>query len=96
MTRYALLVIRYRKPFEEVASSVADHRAYLATLQASGVVLASGPFEPRTGGAVLIRLPEGQSLEELRDADPYWQRGLADYELLEWAPTLGRDALDAL
>jgi uncharacterized protein YciI len=96
MTRYALLVIRYRKPLEEVAHATADHRAYLGTLQAQGIVLASGPFEPRTGGAVLLRLTAAQSLEDIRDLDPYWQRGLADYELLEWAPTLGRDALDRL
>jgi uncharacterized protein YciI len=96
VTAFALVLIRYRRPLEEVQATTADHRAYLATLQARGVLLASGPFEPRTGGALLLRFREGtsESLETIRDNDPYWQRGLADYELLHWAPTLGRDLLD--
>lgn len=96
MTRFALVLIRYRRPLEEVQASTAEHRAYLATLHARGVLVASGPFEPRTGGAILLRFREGtaDTPETIRDADPYFQRGLAEYELLHWAPTIGHDTLD--
>ena len=95
---YALVLIRYRRPIEEVIAATPDHRAYLTGLQQQGILLASGPFNPRVGGALLVRLPEGNpaALDQIRDMDPYWQRGLANYELLPWAPTIGLDALEQM
>lgn len=95
---YALVLIRYRRPIEEVAAATDDHRTYLRTLQARGILLASGPFDPRSGGALLLRLPadDPAALDRIRDDDPFWQRGLANYELLRWNPVLGTDGLDRL
>lgn len=95
---YALVLIRYRAPIEQIEAATADHRAYLRTLREAGTLLASGPLDPRTGGALLLRLPEADpnALDRIRDGDPYWQRGLANYELLLWNPGLGREALDTL
>lgn len=96
---YALVLIRYRRPIEDVLPSTPDHRSYLTTLHQQGILLASGPFDPRIGGALLLRLPDGEAasaLDRIRDADPYWQRGLANYELLPWAPTIGLEGLDRL
>ena len=95
---YALVLIRYRAPIEQIEAATADHRAYLRTLREAGTLLASGPLDPRTGGALLLRLPEADpnALDRIRDGDPYWQRGLANYELLRWNAGLGREALDTL
>lgn len=95
---YALVLIRYRRPMDDVAAATADHRSYLAGLRDAGLLLASGPFDPRSGGALLFRLPDDQPdlLDQLRDGDPFFQRGIANYELLRWAPTIGLDALDRL
>jgi uncharacterized protein YciI len=94
---YAIVLIRYRRPIEEVNAATPDHRAYLATLHAAGTLLASGPLDPRTGGVLLLRLPdEPGALDRVRDDDPFWQRGLANYELLRWAPGIGAEALDRL
>ncbi|MEO6445618.1 MAG: YciI family protein [Gemmatimonadaceae bacterium] len=96
---YALALIRYRRPLEEVIANTDDHRAYLRELKARGVLIASGPFDPRSGGALLLRLPDENSAEALdavRDGDPFWQRGIAQYELLAWKPTIGLDELDGL
>ncbi len=95
---YALVVIRYRRPIEEVAAVTPAHREYLARLRDAGIVLASGPFDPRSGGALLVRIPDEDpaALDRIRDDDPFWQAGLANYELLRWAPTIGADALDRL
>jgi uncharacterized protein YciI len=41
---YALCLIRYRKPLEEVAANTEDHRNYLRGLKEKGVLVASGPF----------------------------------------------------
>lgn len=96
---YAIAIIRYRRPLDEVVANTDDHRAYLRTLRSTGTLLASGPFDPRTGGMLLLRLPdEGTTaaLDAVRDGDPFWQRGIAQYELLPWNPTIGGEGLDAL
>jgi len=97
---YALVLIRYRLPYEEVAKVTESHRAYLKQLKEKGVLLASGPLEPRFGGALLVRLPdEGDvraALDKVRDGDPCWQKGVANYELLAWNVLTGREDLDRL
>ena len=96
---YALAIIRYRRPLDEVLTVVDEHRAYLRTLQESGLLLASGPFDPRSGGALLLRVPDDAvqaTLDRVRDDDPFTRTGMAQYELLPWAPTIGKDALDRL
>lgn len=96
---YAIALVRYRKPLEEVLKVVDAHRAYLAGVQAKGQLLASGPMDPRSGGILLLRVPDdgaAASLDAIRDGDPFVQQGCAQYELLPWAPTIGVDALDKL
>ncbi len=94
---YALAIIRYRKPLEEVLKTVDQHRAYLRALKAKGTLVASGPFEPRFGGALLLRLPDEGSdaaLLAVRDGDPFVAAGVAQYELLPWLPNIGKEDLD--
>ncbi len=96
---YALAVIRYRAPIEVIEATTEAHRAYLRELKAAGTLVASGPVVPRTGGVLLLRVPDDNSaaaLDAVRDGDPYWKRGLANYELLPWNPGIGREGLDKL
>ncbi len=96
---YALAILRYRRPFEEVAPHVEEHRAYLKELKAQGLLLASGPFDPRTGGALLLRIPDGEglaALDRIRDGDPFTRLSMAQYELLPWHPVIGTDGLDRM
>ena len=57
---YGLVLIRYRLPLEEVVKATEEHRAYLKELKAKGILLAAGPFDPRTGGAFLVRVSYGE------------------------------------
>ena len=96
---YAIAILRYRKPLEEVLKVIDDHRAYLGDLKQKGLLLASGPLDPRTGGALLLRVPDdavAATLDAIRDGDPFTKTGCAQYELLPWAPTIGVDGLDKL
>jgi uncharacterized protein YciI len=96
---YALAIIRYRRPLEEVLKVVEAHRAYLGALKAKGVLLASGPLEPRNGGALLLKVPDDSvlaNLDQIRDEDPFVKAGVAQYELLPWVPVIGKEALDSL
>jgi uncharacterized protein YciI len=94
---YVIAIIRYRKPIDEVVKLVDAHRAYLGTLREKGWVVASGPLEPRNGGAVLLRLPDAlpdADLLAIRDRDPYVAGGVAQWELLPWNPVSGKENLD--
>lgn len=96
---YALALVRYRVPLERVLEVVDAHRAYLRELQAQGTLLASGPLDPRTGGALLLRVPDDDhlaALDRVRDGDPFVREGVAQYELLPWRPNIGVEQLDGL
>lgn len=94
---YAIAIIRYRRSLDEILTVVDAHRAYLRTLYDSGTLLVSGPLDPRSGGALLLRVPDDaahKTLDSIRDNDPYVKNGMAQYELLPWAPTTGLEKLD--
>jgi uncharacterized protein YciI len=96
---YAIAIVRYLKPLDEILVHLEVHRAYLRGLEAEGLLLASGPFEPRVGGALLLRLPDADpqsAAARVRDGDPFTRLGLAAYELLLWNPVLGLNRLDSL
>ncbi len=96
---YAIALIRYRRPLDDVLVVQEQHRAYLRSLKEAGTLIASGPLDPRTGGALLLRVPDDDvigALDAVRDGDPYVTFGIAQYELIPWAVNTGREALDAL
>jgi uncharacterized protein YciI len=94
---YAIAIVRYRKPLDEVLAHVEAHRAYLRDLKEKGVLVASGPLDPRYGGALLLRIPDqggDAALLRVRDQDPFFRAGVAQYELLPWLPNIGKEDLD--
>ena len=96
---YVIAMVRYRKPVEEVLKVVEAHRAYLRELKEKGWLLASGPIDPRSGGALLLRVPDQDvqgSLDGIRDNDPFVRTGTAQYEIWPWLPNIGKDELDRL
>ena len=96
---YAIALIRYRRPFPDIEPHVDEHRAYLRELKAAGILLASGPMDPRSGGMLLLRIADDNviaQLDAIRDGDPFTKRSLAQYEMIPWAPVIGKEGLDQL
>jgi uncharacterized protein YciI len=96
---YAIAVVRYRRPLEEVIVHQEPHRAYLRQLKAEGRLIAAGPQSPRYGGIFLLRVPEDNpqvALDAIRDGDPFFTAGVAQYELLPWNVVIGKEDLDRL
>jgi uncharacterized protein YciI len=96
---YAIAIIRYRRPLDEVLRLLDEHRGYLRGLRERGTLLASGPFEPRSGGALLLRVSDEsprEDLDAIRDGDPFVARGMAQYEMQIWQPVIGKEGLDAI
>ena len=92
----AIVTITYKAPLDTVVEHTPDHRAYLAGLHKAGKLLASGPFVPRTGGALLLRVADEAEVKAILEGDPFKQRGVADYDVRVWAPTFGADKLEAM
>lgn len=70
------------------------HRAFLRPLAEQGVLLLSGPFQPREGqadGALL--LVQGSSSDDVvaaLSADPFQEQGVvAHLTVQEWTPVMG-------
>ena len=96
---YALAIIRYRRPLDEVLEVTERHRAYLRELKAEGLLIASGPMDPRSGGVLLLRVPDDDvigTLDRVRDGDPYVIFGLAQHEMIPWDVGIGKEELDGL
>jgi len=96
---YAIAIVRYRRPLDEVIVHQEPHRAYLRQLRAEGKLLAAGPQDPRFGGLFLLKVPDESpqaALDEIRDGDPFYQQGVAQYEMLPWSVVIGKDDLDRL
>jgi len=97
MRMYVVAILRHRVPTEVLLTKVDEHRAYLRMLKERGILLASGPCEPRFAGVLLLRVPDeykARELDALRDGDPFVTEGFAQYEFLHWAPTFGKEELD--
>ena len=96
---YAMMLVRYRAAAEEMEKVTEAHRDYLRQLQEQGTVLASGPMIPRSGGMILVRVPDenaAEALDKLRDNDPFYLKGVANYELVAWHVASGKEGLDKL
>lgn len=96
---YALAILRYRRPMEDVTRVTDAHRAYLRELKKQGIVVAAGPFDPRLGGALLLRIKDADvnaALDRIRDDDPFTKEGIANYELLAWNVGIGLEDLDKI
>jgi uncharacterized protein YciI len=96
---YALALIRYRRPIEEVVVHQEAHRAFQRKLKEEGRLLAAGPHDPRFSGMMLLRVDDNdaqKTLDAIRDADPYYQNGVVQYELLIWNVVIGKEGLDQL
>jgi uncharacterized protein YciI len=96
---YAIALIRYRRPLDEVVAHQEPHRAYLRELKAAGRLIAAGPQDPRYGGIFLLKVPDDDphaALDAVRDNDPYYQAHVAQYELIGWNVVIGKEDLDRI
>jgi uncharacterized protein YciI len=96
---YAIAIIRYRRPLEEILEVLEQHRAYLKTLKDEGTLIASGPMDPRAGGILLLNVPDDDvipTLDRVREGDPYVTFGLAQYEMIPWNVGIGKEDLDKI
>lgn len=91
-----IVSLTYVKPLEEVDAHLAEHVAYLQRQYRNGVFLASGRKVPRTGGIILARAADRQTLQRILAEDPFYHQRIADYEVVEFVPSMTASELTML
>lgn len=95
---FALFVITltYKKAIEEVEKHLAGHIQYFEKYYAEKVFLASGRKVPRTGGVILANCESKEMMEKIVSEDPFFQAGVANFDIVEFVPTMTSDDLAIL
>lgn len=78
-----VVLLTYTAPLERVNAAAAAHRDWLRRGYDDGVLLASGPQEPRRGGAILAHGLSRPELEARLAEDPFARQGLAAYAITQ-------------
>ena len=90
-----ILSLTYVKPTEEADRLMQPHMDWLNAGYDSGMFLASGRKNPRTGGVILAR-GERAEIEAYAAADPFTVEGVAVNDVTEVAVTRTAAGLDAM
>ena len=83
-----IAILTYKKPLEDVDRYLQAHRDYLAEHYAAGDFIASGPQRPRVGGVIMIKAENRSSVDAIIAHDPFNINGIADYQIVEFTPTM--------
>ena len=90
---YFVLTIEYIESMDVVEKHTPAHRAFCAELAEAGTLLMSGPFNPRTGGMLILQADSIEAAVRLLEADPFKQHEIARYQIREWVPKAGAERL---
>lgn len=91
-----VIVLKYIEPLEVVDRHLAAHVEYLKKQYETGVFIASGRRIPRTGGVILARAGSCNELQEILRLDPFFVHGVAEYEVIEFSPSMAAPELSSL
>lgn len=91
-----IINITYKVDLEKIDSLLEDHIDYLKEQYAKGIFIASGKKVPRNGGILLSNIVDKSILEKSLEKDPFKINDLADYELIEFIPSMTSKELDFL
>lgn len=83
-----MVLLTYTAPLAEIDRHGAAHRDWLKTCYDDGIFLASGPQEPRVGGAILAHGLARDELVARLAQDPFAQAGIATYQVIQVAVRL--------
>jgi uncharacterized protein YciI len=84
-----IVTIEYTESMDQVEKHTPDHRAFLADLKEKGQLVASGPFDPRTGGMLIMQADSAEAVDTTLQYDPFRANDIASYNIRGWKPTIG-------
>lgn len=78
-----LISIAYKVPFEQVEPHLEKHILFVRKYVDCGVFLLTGKKIPRTGGIILAKAENRETLMKLLKEDPFVEFELAEFEITE-------------
>jgi len=91
-----IVSLTYKASLEAIDKELNNHIDYLKKQYAAGNFLASGRKIPRNGGVILAKAQSREELDEILKQDPFNQNNLADYEVIEFVPSMTSKELSHL
>ena len=91
--KYFVIEITYKIPVENLGDLLTRHRAHLQVGYDKGLLLYSGPQEPRIGGIILARSGSIEEIKAFFALDPYVTNKVAGYRFIEFKPVKHQEFL---
>ncbi len=79
-----VIELTYKADLTEIDQHMSAHVRFLKKYYASGNFLISGRKIPRDGGIILAVGKSRQHIEAVIEEDPFYERGLADFRIIEF------------
>lgn len=81
-----IIQLTYLVPNKEVDKYLSGHREFLDYYYKQGLLIASGPMKPRTGGIIIATSNDKTYVESVFKQDPFYLAEIARYEFIEFTP----------
>jgi uncharacterized protein YciI len=83
-----IINLTYKVSLDEVDKYLQQHVEYLKVQYEKKNFIASGRKNHRDGGVILSKLDSKDKLQEVLKKDPFYIKNLANYEIIEFFPTM--------
>lgn len=83
-----IISLNYVRSLEQIDALLEKHVEFLKDQYSKKNFIASGRKVPRTGGIILAKVDSREQLDAIIQLDPFYIDGVAEYEIIEFAPTL--------
>ena len=79
-----VIELNYKADLAAIDAAMRPHMAYLKKHYAAGRFVVSGRKIPRDGGVILAVGKSREEIEAIANEDPFVQRGLAEFRVIEF------------
>jgi uncharacterized protein YciI len=80
-----IIELNYKAPLSEIDKNMRAHMAFLKKHYDAGTFLMSGRKVPRDGGIIIATGGSRSEIEAIAGQDPFCERGLADFRVIEFS-----------
>ena len=91
-----LLRATYNRPIEEVDQLLEEHKAWIMKNFEAGRILLTARQVPLVGGIILATGGTEEDMVAMLEEDPFKRSGMAEYEVLEYAPVRAAEGVEGL
>ncbi|EGJ49135.1 YciI family protein [Desulfocurvibacter africanus] len=86
-----IVSVTYTADLSQIDAHLPAHIEFLKKHFDAGNFLLSGRKQPRTGGIIIAAMHNEQELWSILRQDPFHLRGVAEYALTRFLPTMSRE-----